>query len=58
MQDRRLELFLFFELGVEGIFVENMAEAITLRQEFAIQQKFILPDLSLNRSSHQVGPPV
>ncbi|RUS26404.1 PLC-like phosphodiesterase [Jimgerdemannia flammicorona] len=33
-EDRRDELFYFFELGMDQLFCENNAEAVTLRQEY------------------------
>jgi glycerophosphoryl diester phosphodiesterase len=35
VQDRRKELYYFFSLGHEGLFVENVAEAVSIRQQFA-----------------------
>jgi glycerophosphoryl diester phosphodiesterase len=34
LEDRRLELMMFFEWGVEGLFVENIPEAIRWREAF------------------------
>ena len=34
-QDRRKELFYFFSLGIDSLFVENIAEAVSIRQQYA-----------------------
>lgn len=34
-QDRKTELFYFMGLGMDGLFVENVAEAVAIRQQFA-----------------------
>ncbi|TPX62016.1 hypothetical protein SpCBS45565_g07094 [Spizellomyces sp. 'palustris'] len=34
-QERRVELFYFMQLGMDGLFVENVAEAVAIRQQYA-----------------------
>jgi hypothetical protein len=44
---------LFFELGIDGLFVENIPEAVALRQEWGAREGFQLP-LPLNRRTKDV----
>lgn len=52
VQDRRQELFYFFELGLDGLFVENIPEAQLLREEYNARLDGNLdPVLNLSRSA-------
>lgn len=53
VQDRRRELELFFELGIDGLFVENIPEALALRQEWGAREGLSLP-LPLTRPTKDV----
>ena len=53
IQDRRLELFYFFELGIDAFFVENILEAQILRQEFN-QKLHLEPILSFEREQQDL----
>jgi hypothetical protein len=55
IQDRRQELFYFFELGLDALFVENILEAQILREEYnARLDSNLNPVLNLSRFSNSV----
>lgn len=56
IQDRRQELFYYFDLGLDGVFVENIAEAQLLREEYnARLYGNVNSVLNLSRSTRSVA---